>query len=53
MAKSKPQSAPAAPEYTVVARRYRPRQFADLIGQEHVAKALTNALTSCRPRGRR
>src|SRR5579885_420975 len=35
-------------EYTVVARRYRPRQFADLIGQEHVAAALTNALTSGR-----
>src|SRR5947208_8096007 len=48
MAKSKPAPAPAAPEYTVVARRYRPRQIADLIGQEHVAKALTNALTSGR-----
>ncbi len=36
------------PEYTVVARRYRPQQFADLIGQEHVAQALTNALTSGR-----
>ena len=34
--------------YTVVARRYRPQQFADLIGQEHVAKALTNAITSGR-----
>jgi len=32
----------------VVARRYRPQQFADLIGQEHVAKALTNAITSGR-----
>ncbi len=40
--------APSPPEYTVVARRYRPRQFADLIGQEHVAQALTNALTSGR-----
>src|SRR5947208_11839019 len=36
------------PEYTVVARRYRPRQFADLIGQEPVAQALRNALTSDR-----
>jgi DNA polymerase-3 subunit gamma/tau len=35
-------------EYTVVARRYRPQQFADLIGQEHVAQALTNAITSGR-----
>ena len=34
--------------YTVVARRYRPRQFADLVGQEPVAKALTNALNSGR-----
>ncbi len=41
---------PAGPaaEYTVVARRYRPQQFADLIGQEHVAQALSNALTSGR-----
>src|SRR6476620_8571628 len=39
---------PATAEYTVMARRYRPQQFADLIGQEHVAKALTNALTSGR-----
>src|SRR6188508_3043690 len=35
-------------EYTVVARRYRPQQFADLIGQEHVATALINALQSGR-----
>ena len=48
MAKSKPAPVTAVPEYTVVARRYRPQQFADLIGQEHVAKALTNALTSGR-----
>src|SRR3954453_6795041 len=38
---------PAA-EYTVVARRYRPQQFAELIGQEHVAQALVNALQSGR-----
>ncbi|OWK34846.1 DNA polymerase III subunit gamma/tau [Fimbriiglobus ruber] len=60
MAKSKslPPNSPAPPakdapqaesaEYTVVARRYRPQQFSDLVGQEHVAKALTNALTSGR-----
>jgi DNA polymerase-3 subunit gamma/tau len=35
-------------EYTVVARRYRPQQFAELIGQEHVAKALVNAIQSGR-----
>ncbi|VTR97114.1 DNA polymerase III subunit gamma/tau [Tuwongella immobilis] len=34
--------------YTVVARRYRPQQFADLVGQEAVAQALTNALKSNR-----
>src|SRR5262245_1666271 len=44
--KSAPAAAPTDPgrEYTVVARRYRPQQFADLIGQEAVAKALTNAI---------
>ena len=35
-------------DYTVVARRYRPQQFADLIGQEHVANALANALATKR-----
>jgi DNA polymerase-3 subunit gamma/tau len=38
---------PAA-EYTVLARRYRPQQFADLVGQEAVAQALTNAIASNR-----
>jgi DNA polymerase-3 subunit gamma/tau len=40
-------SAPPA-EYTVVARRYRPQQFADLVGQEPVAQSLINALKSSR-----
>jgi DNA polymerase-3 subunit gamma/tau len=48
MAKRKATAAdgpPAPPtEYTVVARRYRPQQFADLVGQEPVAQALVNAL---------
>ncbi|MCI0742289.1 MAG: DNA polymerase III subunit gamma/tau [Gemmataceae bacterium] len=35
-------------EYTVLARRYRPQQFADLVGQEPVAQALSNALQSGR-----
>jgi DNA polymerase-3 subunit gamma/tau len=35
-------------EYTVLARRYRPQQFDDLIGQEPVAQALRNALASGR-----
>lgn len=30
--------------YQVLARKYRPRNFAELVGQEHVSKALTNAL---------
>jgi DNA polymerase-3 subunit gamma/tau len=40
--------APPPEEYTVLARRYRPQQFSDLIGQEGVAQALTNALKSNR-----
>src|SRR5438445_13595407 len=40
--------APAGGEYTVLARRYRPQQFADLVGQEAVAQALTNAIESGR-----
>jgi len=44
-----PDDPPAPPaEYTVVARRYRPQQFAELIGQEHVARSLVNALQSGR-----
>ena len=35
-------------EYTVLARRYRPRGFADVVGQEHVAQALKNAINSSR-----
>jgi DNA polymerase-3 subunit gamma/tau len=31
-------------DYTVLARRYRPQQFADLVGQGPVAQALVNAL---------
>lgn len=30
--------------YTVLARRWRPRRFADLVGQEHVVQALVNGL---------
>ena len=35
-------------EYQVVARRYRPQTFADLVGQEPIARALTNAITGNR-----
>ncbi|HEX3150032.1 MAG TPA: DNA polymerase III subunit gamma/tau [Gemmataceae bacterium] len=53
MAKSKAAPTAAPPpetsgEYTVVARRYRPQQFADLVGQEPVAKALVNAIQTNR-----
>jgi len=30
--------------YTVLARKYRPQKFADVIGQEHVTRTLKNAL---------
>jgi len=30
--------------YQVLARKWRPRRFADLVGQEHVVQPLTNAL---------
>ncbi|MCC6494474.1 MAG: DNA polymerase III subunit gamma/tau [Pirellulales bacterium] len=36
----------AAAQYVVVARRYRPQTFDELIGQEHVAKALKGAIAS-------
>ena len=34
--------------YLVLARKYRPRNFADMVGQGHVVQALGNALTSQR-----
>lgn len=34
--------------YLVLARKYRPRSFAEMVGQEHVVQALTNALTQQR-----
>jgi len=34
--------------YLVLARRYRPQSFSELIGQEHIITILTNALTSGR-----
>jgi DNA polymerase-3 subunit gamma/tau len=54
MAKHKTSSAaqdvpPSAQKtYTVLARRYRPQGFEDLVGQEPVSRALSNALTSNR-----
>ena len=50
-----PVAAPAAPvkeepsaAYTVLARKYRPRTFEDLIGQEAMVRTLTNAFSSGR-----
>ena len=34
--------------YLVLARKYRPRNFSEMVGQEHVVQALTNALTQQR-----
>ena len=34
--------------YVVLARKYRPKTFANMVGQEHVVQALGNALTSQR-----
>jgi DNA polymerase-3 subunit gamma/tau len=47
-----PDRAPAAAEpagaYTVLARKYRPRTFEDLIGQEAMVRTLTNAFAAGR-----
>jgi DNA polymerase-3 subunit gamma/tau len=46
--------------YQVIARKYRPQRFEDVIGQEHVTRTLANAITAgriahaylfCGPRG--
>lgn len=50
----------AAMSYQVIARKYRPQRFADVVGQEHVTTTLANAIASgriahaylfCGPRG--
>src|ERR1700729_1851388 len=42
-----PTAAPSA-AYTVIARKYRPRTFEDLIGQEAMVRTLKNAFASGR-----
>src|SRR5690606_32388386 len=37
-----------AMSYLVLARKWRPKRFAELVGQEHVVRALVNALDSGR-----
>ncbi len=39
---------PQDDRYVVVARRYRPQSFEELVGQEHVRKALANAINTNR-----
>ena len=34
--------------YQVIARRWRPKQFDELVGQDHIVKTLTNAIESNR-----
>jgi len=55
VAQDKPAPAPLAPapaaepgNYQVLARKYRPRRFEDLIGQEAMVRTLTNAFSSGR-----
>lgn len=38
----------SSPHYTVLARRFRPQKFDDVVGQQHVAQALRNAIRSGR-----
>lgn len=37
-----------AESYQVIARRYRPKQFSELVGQQHIVKTLTNSIESGR-----
>ncbi len=37
-----------SPHYTVLARRFRPQTFAEVVGQAHVARALRNAIAAGR-----
>ena len=45
---SPPGNSDAAPPYRVLARKYRPRSFAELIGQEAMVRTLSNAIDSGR-----
>ena len=43
-----PTDSNAREAYVVIARRYRPQSFLDMVGQEHVTKALENAISTNR-----
>ncbi len=45
---SEPSAATGPSSYVVLARRWRPRRFDTLVGQGHVTRSLTNALSSGR-----
>lgn len=34
--------------YQVIARRWRPKQFSELVGQDHIVRTLSNAIDSKR-----
>ena len=34
--------------YQVIARKWRPQKFSDMVGQEHIAQTLRNAIMSGR-----
>jgi len=38
----------SAPAFQVIARRWRPRTFAEMVGQQHIVRTLTNAIGSGR-----
>ena len=40
----RPSTDGAGPGYTVIARRYRPQRFEDVVGQDHVVQSLRNAI---------
>jgi DNA polymerase-3 subunit gamma/tau len=42
------EAAARSDQYVVVARRYRPQTFGELVGQQHIAKALEGAIRSNR-----
>src|SRR5258706_12707858 len=42
------QSVQALSDYLVLARKYRPQTFDEIVGQEHVTRTLKNAITQGR-----
>lgn len=42
------ETSPPPGNYQVIARRWRPQQFHDIVGQEHIVRTLQNAITTQR-----